>query len=226
MWNLGLAEIAVIVPIGLLIFGPGQAAEGHQDPVGMLQNLRSAASDASRSLQDAAGWDSTETRQTLSDLADLHPKRLMGSLLDEAEPKPAAKAGGPGYRSRYHCSEGRSQRLRTLRPPDRTLPLAWGGMTSPALASVDDPDKVRALRRMKVIALSLLIVAAIVCLYAWHMVESGGAPSGVHPGDGRGRHGRRPGRLVRGDRAVPPSVGAADPAHRVDPNKKDQLGDS
>ena len=49
-------------------------------------------------------------------------------------------------------------------------------MTSPALASVDDPDKVRALRRMKVIALSLLIVAAIVCLYAWHMVESGGAP--------------------------------------------------
>lgn len=95
MWNLGLAEIAVIVLIGLLIFGPDKLPKAIKTLSGMLQNLRSAASDASRSLQDAAGWDSTETRQTLSDLADLHPKRLMGSLLDEADPKPAAKPGGP-----------------------------------------------------------------------------------------------------------------------------------
>ncbi len=91
VWNLGLAEIAVIVVIGLLIFGPDKLPKAIKTLSGMLQNLRSAATDASRSLQDAAGWDSTETRQTLSDLADLHPKRLMGSILDEGEPKAAAK---------------------------------------------------------------------------------------------------------------------------------------
>lgn len=83
MWNLGLAEIGVIVLIGLLIFGPDKLPKAVKTLSALMQQLRSAASDASRSLQDAAGWDSTETRQTLSELADLHPKRLMGSLLDD-----------------------------------------------------------------------------------------------------------------------------------------------
>ncbi|MFN8126594.1 MAG: DUF445 domain-containing protein [Candidatus Nanopelagicales bacterium] len=48
-------------------------------------------------------------------------------------------------------------------------------MTSLAPATIDDPDKVRALRRMKAVALTLLIVAAAIFLFAWHMVESGGA---------------------------------------------------
>lgn len=96
MWNLGLAEIGVIALIGLLIFGPDKLPKAIKTLTGMVQQLRSAASDASRSLQDAAGWDSTETRQTLTDLADLHPKRLMGSLLDEQEPKPASSAPSTG----------------------------------------------------------------------------------------------------------------------------------
>jgi uncharacterized membrane-anchored protein YjiN (DUF445 family) len=44
----------------------------------------------------------------------------------------------------------------------------------PALAAPDDPDKVRALRRMKLVATGFLIVAAAVFLFAWHMQESGG----------------------------------------------------
>lgn len=54
--------------------------------------------------------------------------------------------------------------------------LAWGSMTTvPAPAIVDDPDKVRALRRMKTVALALLVFAALVFLLALHMEQSGGA---------------------------------------------------
>ncbi len=44
----------------------------------------------------------------------------------------------------------------------------------PALAAPDDPDKVRALRRMKLVATGMLVIAAVIFLFAWHMQESGG----------------------------------------------------
>lgn len=93
MFNLGIAEIAVIVVVGLLIFGPDKLPKAIKSLSNGLRQFRSAASDATRSLQDAAGWDSSETRQTLSDLADLHPKRLMGSILDD--PDGAARSATP-----------------------------------------------------------------------------------------------------------------------------------
>lgn len=44
----------------------------------------------------------------------------------------------------------------------------------PALAAPDDPDKVRALRRMKLVATGMLVIAAVIFLFAWHMQEAGG----------------------------------------------------
>lgn len=85
-FNLGLAEIAVIAVLGLLIFGPDKLPRAVQTLTSGVRTLRASASDATRSLQDAAGWDDAETKQTLSDIADLHPKRLMGSILSDAAP--------------------------------------------------------------------------------------------------------------------------------------------
>lgn len=102
MFNLGIAEIAVIVVVGLLVFGPDKLPKAIKTLTTSVKQLRSAATDATRSLQDAAGWESAETRQTLSDLADLHPKRLMGSILDDSDPgrtaaaKPGAGSGSSG----------------------------------------------------------------------------------------------------------------------------------
>lgn len=102
MFNLGIAEIAVIVVIGLLMFGPDKLPQAIKTVTTGVRQLRSAATDATRSLQDAAGWESAETRQTLSDLADLHPKRLMGSILDDpdadrpAASTPVARTGSKG----------------------------------------------------------------------------------------------------------------------------------
>ncbi len=100
MFNLGIAEIAVIVVVGMLIFGPDKLPKAIKSLSDGVKQFRSAATDATRSLQDAAGWESEQTRQTLSDLADLHPKRLMGSILDDSDPtrakaapKPASGAG-------------------------------------------------------------------------------------------------------------------------------------
>lgn len=88
-----MAEIAVIVLVGLLIFGPDKLPKAIKSLSSGVRSLRSAATDATRSLQDAAGWESAETRQTLSDLADLHPKRLMGSILDDPDtPKRSGSA--------------------------------------------------------------------------------------------------------------------------------------
>jgi Sec-independent protein translocase protein TatA len=83
LFNLGLGEIAAILVLGLLIFGPDRLPKAVQTVVGGLRRFRSAADDATRSLSDAAGWDTTETRQTLTQLADLHPRRLASSVLDE-----------------------------------------------------------------------------------------------------------------------------------------------
>ncbi len=96
MFNLGIAEIAVIVVIGLLIFGPDKLPKAIKSLSEGVRHFRSAASDATRSLQDAAGWDSSETRQTLSDLADLHPKRIMGSILDDPDASRSAGSATSG----------------------------------------------------------------------------------------------------------------------------------
>ncbi len=48
-------------------------------------------------------------------------------------------------------------------------------MSVPALAAPDDPDKVRALRRMKMVSTGLLILAAVIFLFAWRMQSAGGA---------------------------------------------------
>ena len=96
VFNLGIAEIAVIVVVGLLIFGPDKLPKAIKSLSSGLRQFRSAASDATRSLQDAAGWDSTETRQTLSDLADLHPTRLMGSILEDPDASARSNGSRPG----------------------------------------------------------------------------------------------------------------------------------
>ncbi len=122
VFNLGIAEIAVIVVVGLLIFGPDKLPKAIKSLSSGMRQFRSAASDATRSLQDAAGWDSSETRQTLSDLADLHPKRLMGSILEDPE------------------STSRGQSPRTGNSSPAAKPPAGQGSPTVAPAPDYDPD--------------------------------------------------------------------------------------
>lgn len=82
--SLGLAEIAVIAVVGLLIFGPDRLPQAVRTLSTTLRNLRGMASDATRSLQEASGMDEGETKQIMGDIAELHPKRLAAGVLDDA----------------------------------------------------------------------------------------------------------------------------------------------
>lgn len=92
--SLGLAEIAIIAVVGLLIFGPDRLPQAVRTLSTTLRNLRGMASEATKSLQDAAGVDEGETKKMLKDISDLHPKRLAAGLLEDPEPPVRARTPG------------------------------------------------------------------------------------------------------------------------------------
>ena len=115
---MGLAEIAVIGVLGLLIFGPEKLPKAVASLVAGIRSLRAMATDASSSLQDAAGLDAAETKKTFADLADLNPKRWASSVLDpdsntDSTPRSGAGTGGP---SRGKTAEPRPVETDSLDP--------------------------------------------------------------------------------------------------------------
>ena len=86
-----MLEIAVIAVLGLLVFGPEKLPKAIQALVAGIRSLRGMATEATSSLQDAAGIDSEDAKKTMSDLAELHPKRwASGFLNDDVGPAPGA----------------------------------------------------------------------------------------------------------------------------------------
>jgi sec-independent protein translocase protein TatB len=97
MFDIGLGEIAIIAVVGLLVFGPDRLPKAAADAARMVRNLRAMATSARRDLVDAAGLDTDDTKQTLRDLGQFHPKRLVGDLFNEEESPtaPGNSANGP-----------------------------------------------------------------------------------------------------------------------------------
>ncbi len=76
--NLGWMEIAVLVLIGLFVFGPERLPKVVADAARMLRTVRQMARNASSELRDELGTD--------LDIADLHPKRFVRKhLLSEQD---------------------------------------------------------------------------------------------------------------------------------------------
>ena len=99
MFDIGIGEIIVLAVIGLLIFGPERLPKAAADAARMLKQVRSMAAGARKELSDSAGLDLSEAKDAFSSLADLHPRRIMQSVLtddEEAEQpkKPSAPAAG------------------------------------------------------------------------------------------------------------------------------------
>lgn len=94
MFDIGLGEIAIIAVVGLLVFGPDKLPKAAADTARMLRNLRAMATSARRDLVDAAGLDSEESKQTLRDLSQFHPKRLVGDLFTDDGGGPATGTSG------------------------------------------------------------------------------------------------------------------------------------
>jgi sec-independent protein translocase protein TatB len=105
MFNIGPAEMAEILVIGLLVVGPERLPKYAADAARMLRQLRRMAENASTDLRSELGPEFADV-----DLADLHPKRFVRKHLlegyddDDSVQADRSAAGGalePGERPPY-----------------------------------------------------------------------------------------------------------------------------
>jgi sec-independent protein translocase protein TatB len=93
LFDIGPGEFLVIAIVGLLIVGPEKLPKMLAEAVKWLRVLRDQALKARGEIVAAADFDpgvTDELRRSVSDIAELHPKRLMGSLLSDVVDGPAA----------------------------------------------------------------------------------------------------------------------------------------
>jgi len=90
MFDIGIGEIIVLAILGLVVFGPERLPKAAADAGRLVRQLRGMASGARKDLADSAGVDLSDAKDALRDIADLHPRRIMSSLMND-EPEPKAK---------------------------------------------------------------------------------------------------------------------------------------
>jgi sec-independent protein translocase protein TatB len=82
VFNIGFGEMLLIAVLGLLVFGPDKLPDAMRRGSQALRQIRQFAADARKQVSDAAGIDDAEAARVVSDLRDLHPKRIAASVLD------------------------------------------------------------------------------------------------------------------------------------------------
>lgn len=83
MFDIGLGEILILGVLGLLVFGPERLPRAAADAARTLRNVRAMASNARKDLADSAGVDLSGAQETLRDLQELHPKRMVAGIFDD-----------------------------------------------------------------------------------------------------------------------------------------------
>ncbi len=98
LFDIGPGEFLVIAIVGLLIVGPEKLPKMLAEGVKWLRLLRDQAVKARSEIVAAADFDPSvtdELRRSVSDIAELHPKRLMGSLISDVVDGPAVAPQPP-----------------------------------------------------------------------------------------------------------------------------------
>ena len=85
--HVGWGELAVLAVVGLVIFGPERLPKVISDAARLVRELRAMARGAAADLKAELGPEMADL-----DLASLHPRRIVGSLLDEDDAQPSALA--------------------------------------------------------------------------------------------------------------------------------------
>src|SRR3954449_8209405 len=79
MFNqIGWSELIVLAIIGLVVLGPERLPKAAADAARMLRQLRTMARSATADLKAELGPEMADL-----DLASLHPRRMMQSMLDD-----------------------------------------------------------------------------------------------------------------------------------------------
>lgn len=82
MMDMGWAEIGVLFVLALLIFGPDKLPKLATDAAGMIRKLRELAQNAQSGLTDQ-GIDVQGIKTDLQSVAELHPKKIVGSVVSD-----------------------------------------------------------------------------------------------------------------------------------------------
>lgn len=90
MMDVGWGELLLLAAVALLIFGPEKLPKAAADAGRMVRKLREMASSAQSDL--SPGLDVEGLKNDLKSVADLHPKRILGSALSD---KPANSGTPP-----------------------------------------------------------------------------------------------------------------------------------
>ena len=81
--HVGWSELLVLAVVGLIVFGPDRLPKAAADAARALRQLRTLARGAAADLKAELGPEMADL-----DLASLHPRRLVASVLDDEERLP------------------------------------------------------------------------------------------------------------------------------------------
>jgi sec-independent protein translocase protein TatB len=87
IFNIGPLEFVVIAIIAVLLVGPERLPKMMAEGIKWLRILRDQAANARREIAAVADLDPALTddlRRSVADIAELHPRRIVGSLIDDA----------------------------------------------------------------------------------------------------------------------------------------------
>ena len=141
MFDIGMGEFLVIAIIAVLILGPDRLPKAVAEATRWIRALRDQAANARREISAAADLDPSITddlRKTMSDLSDLHPRRLASSILADVNPMAAAT---PTPATPSAAPVATPARTRAPSPAEATAASPAPASPTPAPASpAFDPD--------------------------------------------------------------------------------------
>lgn len=79
--DIGWGELLLLGVLGLIIFGPDKLPRAAADAGRLVRRLREMADSARTNLHDAAGVEIRGVSADLRSVADLHPRKLIGTAL-------------------------------------------------------------------------------------------------------------------------------------------------
>lgn len=122
MFDIGLGELVVLAAVALLVFGPDRLPKAAAQAGRFVRDLRAMAASARKELSDSA--DLGDIQSDFKSIADLHPKRLVSSMLSDPTPDPAS-APAPAPAARPASAANPS-------PPSPTATSSAAGSVTPA----------------------------------------------------------------------------------------------